>query len=424
MLYPLVRPIATLGISLFFKKVHLIHSEWLPKNKPVILAVNHPTAFLEPCILACWLDRPLHFLVRGDFFEKKVFNFLLRALHMLPIYRKKDKGLRAVKDNHATFEACHTALKENKTLMILAEGSTAYAKRLRPLKKGIGRVAFGALKSESSVEEVYVVPIGVTFTNAARFRSEVFLSVGAPILASTYLPKPESGSKEAMFRFNALLYERLAKRMVLIEDPDRDEIAEDMLDMYRSHLGDQDETLSVERFLGEQTISRRINRAGAKAMQDLRDPWLEYRKMREVADVSDAVVFHARGNRFWETAAILLGAPFYALGWLFNSWPFLLVEWLVRNRVPILEFQVSIRVSVGIFGWLFWWLLVWIGTAIAGGPFWIPMLAMPLTGIFCVSYTDAWRAWWDRRKWNLLDGKEKEALGRKRSDVVASFQSL
>jgi hypothetical protein len=238
------------------------------------------------------------------------------------------------------------------------------------------------------------------------------------------LSDAKAGRKEAVFRFNALLYERLAKRMIVIEDPDRDEVGEAMLDMYRTHLGKQDITLSLERFLGEQAITRRVNRAAEKAMQNLRDRWFRYREMRMEAGLSDSAVFQARANRFWETAAVLLGAPVYALGWLLNSWPFLGVEWLVRNRVPILEFQISIRLSVGIFAWLFWWLLVWIVVALAGGPFWIPMLLMPLTGLFCVYYTDDWRAWRERRNWNRLDQEQQEELSRRRSEVVEAFQSL
>lgn len=32
--------------------------ENLDWEKPLILAANHPTAFIEPCILACWLPKP------------------------------------------------------------------------------------------------------------------------------------------------------------------------------------------------------------------------------------------------------------------------------------------------------------------------------------------------------------------------------
>ena len=75
-LYPIVRPLAALAIKTFFRKIHLSNMDRVPSDRPVILAANHPTAFMEPCILACYMDRPLHFLVRGDFFSKTpVFFF-------------------------------------------------------------------------------------------------------------------------------------------------------------------------------------------------------------------------------------------------------------------------------------------------------------------------------------------------------------
>jgi glycerol-3-phosphate O-acyltransferase/dihydroxyacetone phosphate acyltransferase len=124
MLYAFVRPLAKIGISIFFRRIYLTHTENIPKNKPVILACNHPTAFLEPCILACFLDRPLYYLVRGDYFDKPIYNFLLRALHMLPVYRRRDGDYSRIKDNFATFDACFDTLKKNKTLTIYPEGRT------------------------------------------------------------------------------------------------------------------------------------------------------------------------------------------------------------------------------------------------------------------------------------------------------------
>ncbi|MBK6903255.1 MAG: hypothetical protein IPH04_10715 [Saprospirales bacterium] len=69
MLYPITRPLAKIALSVFFRKLYLSGLENIDWEKPVILAANHPTAFIEPCILACWLPKPLHFMVRGDFFS-------------------------------------------------------------------------------------------------------------------------------------------------------------------------------------------------------------------------------------------------------------------------------------------------------------------------------------------------------------------
>ncbi|MCB0636727.1 MAG: 1-acyl-sn-glycerol-3-phosphate acyltransferase, partial [Lewinella sp.] len=145
MLYAAVRPLAKIGLQHYFRRIDVAHLDRIPKDAPVILAANHPTAFIEPCILACFGDRPLHFLVRGNLFKKGIYDKLLRSLHMLPVFRFVDGGYEDLKQNYATFAACHEALAQRKTIMILAEGRCIHEKRLRPIRKGTARIAFGTL---------------------------------------------------------------------------------------------------------------------------------------------------------------------------------------------------------------------------------------------------------------------------------------
>ena len=177
MLYPLVRPLATIAIWAFYRKIYLSNAHRIPKEGPVILAANHPTAFMEPCILACFQDRPLHFLVRGDLFKKNIFASLLRSLNMLPVYRIQDGGYSNLKNNFSTFEDCFRALKDGKAIMILAEGRTIHEKKLRPIRKGTARIAFGALDKYGEMD-LPIIPVGVNYTYADQPRSEVMIDFG------------------------------------------------------------------------------------------------------------------------------------------------------------------------------------------------------------------------------------------------------
>ncbi len=84
-MYHLVRPFASLALKVQFRKIYFSGVDRIPKDKPVILAVNHPTAFLEPCVVACFQPQALHFLVRGDLFKKRFFRMLLESLKNLGI---------------------------------------------------------------------------------------------------------------------------------------------------------------------------------------------------------------------------------------------------------------------------------------------------------------------------------------------------
>ncbi|MDV7396027.1 1-acyl-sn-glycerol-3-phosphate acyltransferase, partial [Arthrospira platensis SPKY1] len=138
--------------------------------KPVILAANHPTAFIEPCILACWVPKPLHFMVRGDLFLKPLSNWVLRDFNMIPMFRIGDAGVAGVKANYRSVEEASQVLHTHHPVLILAEGSTAHEKRLRPLQKGTARIALGTEDQRPDLG-IQLVPVGVNYTYADRFRS-------------------------------------------------------------------------------------------------------------------------------------------------------------------------------------------------------------------------------------------------------------
>ena len=233
MLYTAVRPLAKIGLRYYYHRIDLANADRIPKDKPVILASNHPTTFVEPCILACYLDRPLNFLARGDFFEKKIFATLLGGVHIIPIFRYRDAGAEGVKKNHESFRLCYKALAVNKTIMILSEGRCIHEKRLRPIQKGTGRIALGALDN-TDLEEVYIVPVGVNFTYADRARSDVMINFGEPILASEYQELHAENPNRAIADFTDELRKRMAAEIIIIDRQEDEPLLENLLQLYRS----------------------------------------------------------------------------------------------------------------------------------------------------------------------------------------------
>jgi 1-acyl-sn-glycerol-3-phosphate acyltransferase len=189
MLYYLVRPLARYVLRYYYRRIDITGLEHIPRDAAVILAANHPTAFIEPCLLACFQPRPLHFLARGDLYKNKLADWVLRALHILPVYRMEDGGYGKLTENYDTFEACHAVLSRRRAIMILAEGRCIHEKRLRPLRKGTARVALGALEADATLPEVYIVPVGVNFVAAETVRSTVMIRCGEPLRASDYLDR-------------------------------------------------------------------------------------------------------------------------------------------------------------------------------------------------------------------------------------------
>jgi len=234
MLYFLIRPFVRLALPFYFRNICLSGIENIPRGKPFILAVNHPTAFLESAILGAYLHQPLHFLVRGDHFNKPVFRFLLRQGLMIPVFRQVESGFSSLKDNYGIFSFCQKAIAKGKVVALFPEGRTEHERRLRPLQRGIARIAFGTLREYPKVEDLIILPVGVNFSNALAFRSTVLVHFGVPIRSRAFYGDGSKPDYESLLKAVAF---RLRENMVIIRRPEDDILVETCLMLWRNlHL--------------------------------------------------------------------------------------------------------------------------------------------------------------------------------------------
>ncbi len=388
MLYAFVRPLAKIGISIFFRKISLSQTENIPKDKPVILACNHPTAFLEPCILACWLDRPLYYLVRGDLFNKKIYNFLLRALHMLPVYRRRDGDYSRLKTNYTTFDACYETLKRNKTLMIFPEGMTVWEYRLRPLQKGLGRITMGFFDKYSEIDELYVVPVGVNYTDAMKFRSDVLIKFGQPIPMKNYWEKYQEQPHQGVKEIIDMLEPAMKNEMVIINDPSRDAIGKKLLDLDRSRRWKPVLSFSSENLLealhSERAIAKAVNQLSKEDMAPLEKELQHYEIQLSKHGLDDKTLLNQKidngGGYLW---LILLALPAF-LGYWLNKPLVSLSLRTVAKRVKRIEYNSPVIVGMSIGVYLVLSILILLISILTG--FWLLLLLLPLLYLTGKSY--------------------------------------
>jgi len=221
MFYTPLKYLARIALGINFKKIHLANLDKLPMDKPVLLVTNHPTAFIEPCIFGSYLDRPVHFMVRGDLFKKPLYAKLMNDIKMIPIFRRTD-GYDNIKNNYGTFEYVYELLKDGQLIQILAEASTAQVKRLRPLKKGTARMAFGALEKYGKDQDIMLVPCGLNYTAADEYRSDVMAVFGDPIPIQEFRAEHEASEAKAIRSLTNRLQDDLKKLIIHINEEEED----------------------------------------------------------------------------------------------------------------------------------------------------------------------------------------------------------
>ncbi len=183
-LYKLVHSYVKIGLHLFYKKIEVSGLENIPKDKPILFVANHQNAMMDPILIATHNTRVLYFLARASAFKNKIAAKLLNAIHAMAIYRVRD-GVNSKKLNIAVFEKCIDLLSNTECILIFPEGSHSIKRQIRSLRSGFTTIAFNFLEQNTN-KELYIIPIGLNFTDTISYAEKVHIIYGKPILASAY----------------------------------------------------------------------------------------------------------------------------------------------------------------------------------------------------------------------------------------------
>jgi 1-acyl-sn-glycerol-3-phosphate acyltransferase len=177
-IYTILHTLVRITLPLYYRKIHVTGIENFPQDKPVLLAVNHQNAFLDGVLVAYKLDKQLYFLARSDAFKGKFGAKILKSMNLVPIYRKQDGT--GVENNAQVFQWCYKTLEDHKPVLIFPEGTCEPHKHMFPLKKGMARIALGAVDSHPEMD-LQIVPVALNYEDHMAFRSKVWVDFGTPI---------------------------------------------------------------------------------------------------------------------------------------------------------------------------------------------------------------------------------------------------
>jgi len=141
---------------------------------PVLICANHPNSFLDAIIVAAIFKEPIHFLARGDAFNKPWHAVLLKQLHMFPIYRLSE-GKENLALNETAFENSRIVLRKNGIVLIFIEGICLNKNELQPFKKGAARIAFSSWKEGIPLR---ILPMGIAYDSFRNFGKKAAIQTG------------------------------------------------------------------------------------------------------------------------------------------------------------------------------------------------------------------------------------------------------
>jgi 1-acyl-sn-glycerol-3-phosphate acyltransferase len=360
MLYQIIRPIATIGLKIYFKKIYYQNTELIPWGRPIILACNHPTAFFEPVLLCCILDKELHSITRGDLFTPN-FKNILKDLNMIPVYRFRD-GFANMKQNIDTFDAIFDGLGSGKTLQIFCEGSTLTCKQIRTVQKGAARMAFGTYDKYGD-QDLQIVPVGFSYENPHRFGTEAIMDFGKPIPLRDFYDSYAVNENKALTDLSKAIENGLHPLIVNVRNPEDEIDAEFLLNMYRNeHPSDMIPVLDNDPQIikTQKAIAARFDNENAV---DLKSKIENYRNKLIQLKTTDKAVFIAKNFQYSNIFWLLIGAIPALIGLIVNFLPWRLARILKDNKIKQLEFKGPVWFAAGMFITLIYYiilLIVWL----------------------------------------------------------------
>jgi len=420
--YWIVRPLARIGLLANFRRIYIGNAHLIPKDAPVILAVNHPSAFLEPCLLATFLNRPIHFLARGSIFIHPFANAFLKAVHITPIYRIKDATYAQVKSNLSIFDQCADKLNEHKTLVIMPEGTTVQEKRLRPLKKATTRLVYRFWEKYGR-EEVYIVPIGANYSAPDDFRSEVILSVGQPIKCSAFYAQYQDQPQQASKAILDTLRTRLENQMVCIDQPEEEELIEFLFEMYRNEQPIQPFTSVFwhdEPLAEEQRIAQFVQHGPREKVDKLKKEIKIYQDGLEHFKVSDLAVAQRYQYTRPAWAVYLIGLMAWPGKWL-NILPIWIADYAVERMKLNVEFRMCTLIAFCIVSYsIYYLILLSLSFVFMEVSKLINMVAflLPVWGMIYIVWAENYQEWLDIQKGRQLRPLDLDFLADKREEIL------
>lgn len=224
----------------YFRKLRVTGRENIPWKGPVIFAINHQNALLDALLLSVISIRNPHFMTRADVFKNGIADKFLRGSKMLPIYRSRD-GFDSIKKNEATFEEANKILQNGGVVGIFPEGSHSLTHKIRPLKKGVARIAFMAEESAGFTLNSRVIPIGIQYESYFYPEGRTLISFGEAIAVSDFEKNFREDKNKGIDQLISKITDDLKALIVNIENPDYDGVLQSYKKqrVFRSNLVEQ-----------------------------------------------------------------------------------------------------------------------------------------------------------------------------------------
>jgi len=377
----------------FYGEYIILGEENIPTEGPFIFAPNHLNALMDAlAVLSISSDNySTVFLARSDMFKKKPVADFLTYAKLMPAFRIRD-GIENLGKNTETFDKCVEVLETNNTLGIMPEGNQELERKIRPLVKGIFRVAFSAQEKFGTTKNVKIVPIGIDLGSLTKAQCHIIINIGKPIDVAEYMDAYKENAPIATNQIRDELKKRL-ESLVLHLGTEKHYTAFETITRIANVLMLKEIKMTdntVNRFYARQEISKKlleIEKKSPEKAEQLDTLCANFETLRKELDlhINNFDTKQKNGlQTFIQGLGLATLSPIFLIGFIFNALPFF-TPVIIRKKLNVKfeGFYSSLHFGIGVITFpLFYILQAILVLGLTGLAWWLILLIIPLEYYF------------------------------------------
>ena len=394
MLYKLLKSIIGLGLRLYYREIKITNGVHLQTKGAKIIIANHPNTIIDAWVLTMLCKEPIYYMAKGVFFNTPIRRKLLNSLGLIPVNRASDNKTSGV-SNEDSFEMCYRVLEEGKTLVVFPEGTSTQERLLRELKSGTARIALQTEVRNKGKLGLKIIPVGLNYTQAEKFRSSILAKVGEPITPLAHLELFSTDSTKAAKKLTSEFKNGLLELLVDSDSKEQDLLTDQIVDVLSiQSLKTNQKGVEKDVALMKEVYQRLnvIQSTDLNRLEEIKDLTNEISWQLEKLDVkSDFLDRRYRSVMFIRQAmqsgiGLLVGFPVFVFGLIHNLIPFKIIDKLILKIVKDVEYYAPIAVLIGLIFYPITYLsMLYLAGNFFELNFWmnvIYFISMPLSGMF------------------------------------------
>lgn len=428
-LYRLLNLWISFGLRNFYR-IEVRGRENLPTGAPFIVTPNHENALVDAVIAVTTVGDQPYSIARAGAFQNPLVSKILDRLRMFPIYRPQD-GMENMYKNDEIMKNIIQRIKEGERILIYPEGNQIMTRQLRPLKKGVFRMALTAEKESDWNLGLSLVPTGVVYEEHAKMGRHVVISFGKPIRIEDYYDPENFNEARLMKQLSQILFDEMRLLMMDIPSDEYNKTIEALRILYVPQaLKSNGIRLKsyTEKWKYDQSFTQSF-----LALEDSDKPRLDKIKAQvqslqeEAKRRNQRLPLFAKSNwpilpQLAEFVLLLATFPIFFLGFIFNVVPYKLGQTLAYKVFKHKNFEATGLFFFGLLTHTVWYfiflILVGLSTQWFIGAYFVAL--MFATGKFAFLYSQRVRKW--AAKWRFRYSFAKETAEMKK--IAASRHDL